>query len=100
MLIRDYQNDDEQGWLRCRVLAFLNTAYYDNVLNKKEVYKNPSIELVAEIDGKIVGLIDVEYEKREDRLLKRDWTWRNDLAYSGSSGLCSSRDRRKFIEGC
>lgn len=64
MLIRDYQNDDEQGWLRCRVLAFLNTAYYDNVLNKKEVYKNPSIELVAEIDGKIVDLIDVEYEKK------------------------------------
>lgn len=64
MLIRDYQNEDEQGWLRCRVLAFLNTAYYDNVLNKKEVYENPSIELVAEMDGEIVGLIDVEYEKK------------------------------------
>lgn len=71
MLIRDYQNDDEQGWLRCRVLAFLNTAYYDNVLNKKEVYKNPSIELVAEIDGKIVGLIDVEYEKKEKTVCSR-----------------------------
>lgn len=32
MLIRDYQNTDEQAWLRCRVLAFLNTAYYDTVL--------------------------------------------------------------------
>jgi ribosomal protein S18 acetylase RimI-like enzyme len=71
MLIRDYQNDDEQGWLRCRVLAFLNTAYYDNVFNKKEVYKNPSIELVAEIDGKIVGLIDVEYEKKEKTVCSR-----------------------------
>ncbi|HHK5601563.1 TPA: GNAT family N-acetyltransferase [Bacillus tropicus] len=71
MLIRDYQNEDEQGWLRCRVLAFLNTAYYDNVLNKKEVYENPSIELVAEMDGEIVGLIDVEYEKKEKTVCSR-----------------------------
>lgn len=62
MLIRPYQESDEIGWLRCRVLAFLDTAYFDNVLNKKEIYDNPSIELVAEVDGKIVGLIDVELE--------------------------------------
>ncbi|TCW47577.1 acetyltransferase (GNAT) family protein [Bacillus thuringiensis] len=49
----------------------MNTAYYDNVLNKKEVYENPSIELVAEIDGKIVGLIDVEYEKKEKTVCSR-----------------------------
>jgi ribosomal protein S18 acetylase RimI-like enzyme len=61
--IRPYRTSDEIEWLRCRVLAFLNTAYYDNVLNKKEVYNNPSIELVAEEDGKIVGLIDIELEE-------------------------------------
>jgi hypothetical protein len=49
VLIRNYKKEDEQGWLRCRVLAFLNTAYYDNVLNKKEVYERPSIELVVDI---------------------------------------------------
>ncbi len=43
----------------------LQTAYFDNVLNKKERYENPAIELVAELDGQIVGLIDVEYEKEE-----------------------------------
>ncbi|WIV21032.1 GNAT family N-acetyltransferase [Paenibacillus polygoni] len=71
MLIRDYKVEDEQGWLSCRVLAFLNTAYYDNVLNKKEVYENPSIELVAEIDGQIIGLIDIEYEIQESTVCSR-----------------------------
>lgn len=71
MLIRNYKKEDEQGWLRCRVLAFLNTAYYDNVLNKKEIYERPSIELVAEIDGIIVGLIDVEYEVEEGTVCSR-----------------------------
>ena len=62
MLIRNYTQNDEQGWLRCRVLSFLNTAYYDNVLKEKEVYENPSIELVAIMDNQVVGLIDIEYE--------------------------------------
>ncbi|MFS0595086.1 hypothetical protein AB1L05_26345 [Cytobacillus horneckiae] len=63
MLIREYKETDELGWVRCRTLSFLNTAYFDIVLNKKEIYDNPSIELVTEINGQIVGLIDVEYEK-------------------------------------
>ena len=40
MIIRDYHSNDEIGWVRCRVLAFLQTAYFDNVLNKKEEYEN------------------------------------------------------------
>lgn len=71
MLIRNYKKEDELGWLQCRVLAFLKTAYFDNVLNKKEVYEQPSIELVAEIDGKIVGLIDIEYEIKEGTVCSR-----------------------------
>jgi len=62
MIIRHYTENDEQGWLRCRVLSFLNTAYFDNVLKEKEVYKNPAIELVAIVDDQVVGLIDIEYE--------------------------------------
>lgn len=62
-IIRSYRDSDELSWLQCRVLAFLETAYYDDVLNKKEHYLNPSIELVAEIDGRVVGLIDIECEQ-------------------------------------
>jgi GNAT superfamily N-acetyltransferase len=71
MIIREYKITDEIGWVRCRTLSFLNTAYFDNVLNKKESYENPAIELVAELDGKIVGLIDIECEKEEKTVCSR-----------------------------
>lgn len=61
--IRPYRPSDEAQWLQCRVLAFLNTAYFDNVYREKEHYANPSIELVAELDGQIIGLIDIECEE-------------------------------------
>ncbi|MFK3939207.1 GNAT family N-acetyltransferase [Alkalihalobacillus sp. NPDC078783] len=69
--IRPYQPSDELSWLRCRVLAFLDTAYFDNVLKKKETYEHPSIELVAVKDNQVVGLIDVEYEVEEKTVCSR-----------------------------
>ena len=57
--IRDYSPSDEQGWLRCRVLGFLNTAYFDDVLTKKPTYEGVAIELVAESAGTIVALMDI-----------------------------------------
>ena len=65
MEIRHYNPKDEMGWLRCRVLAFLDTAYFDNVLNKKEEYQNPAIELVALHNNQIVGLLDIEHDTEE-----------------------------------
>lgn len=59
MTIRDYAPADEEGWLRCRALGFLRTAYFDDVLIKKPSYDGPAIELVAESSGAIVGMIDV-----------------------------------------
>ncbi len=63
VVIRPYADADERGWLECRVLAFLDSAYYDAVEREKEHYERPSVELVAEVDGLIVGLIDVECEE-------------------------------------
>ena len=60
--VRAYEAADEAGWLRCRVLSFLGSAYFDDVRREKEHYANPAIELVAEDDGEIVGLVDVECE--------------------------------------
>lgn len=71
MIIRDYKKTDETGWIRCRVLSFLETAYFDNVLKEKEVYDNPSIELVAELDGEIIGLLDVEFEHEKGTVCSR-----------------------------
>ncbi|CEG25328.1 GNAT family N-acetyltransferase [Bacillus sp. B-jedd] len=71
MEIRPYRIEDETGWVRCRVLSFLDTAYFDNVLREKERYENPAIELVAIEDGLVVGLLDVEYESEERTVCSR-----------------------------
>ena len=63
MSVRPYRDEDERGWVVCRVLSFLDTAFFDDVRRSKERYERPSIELVAESDGEIVGLIDVECEE-------------------------------------
>lgn len=63
MIIRDYKEEDETGWVRCRVISFLDCSYYDDIKKEKETYENPSICLVAEENGIIVGIIDAEYER-------------------------------------
>lgn len=60
--IRPYTDADEEGWLRCRVLGFLDTAFYDDVRQEKEHYDGPAIELVAVSDGRVVGLVDLELD--------------------------------------
>ncbi|WP_411678459.1 GNAT family N-acetyltransferase, partial [Caproicibacter sp.] len=62
MIIRTYNDADEQGWLFCRVLSFLDCSYYNDVKTAKEKYDHPSICLVAEDNGSIVGLIDIELD--------------------------------------
>jgi GNAT superfamily N-acetyltransferase len=62
VVVRSYRDQDEQGWVRCRVLSFVGSAYFDDVRPAKEHYDGAAIELVAEEDGEIVGLIDVECE--------------------------------------
>ena len=60
LTIRPYEPGDEEGWLRCRLLSFFGSAFYDAVEREKERYDDPAIELVAERDGEIVGLLDLE----------------------------------------
>lgn len=55
-LIRDYEPTDEPSWLRCRVLGFLATNYYDDVWQEK---RRTDLELVALDGGEVVGLLDV-----------------------------------------
>ncbi len=62
MIIRDYMPSDELGWLRCRVMSFLDCSYYNDVKTRKESYPNPSVSLVAEDNGQIIGLIDIELD--------------------------------------
>jgi ribosomal protein S18 acetylase RimI-like enzyme len=68
--IRDYRDQDEASWLRCRVLAFLSSAYYDDVKSERTRFDGEAIRLVA-VHAKpagmttpgadeVVGIIDVE----------------------------------------
>ncbi|RBM04544.1 GNAT family N-acetyltransferase [Streptomyces sp. PT12] len=58
--VRDYRPSDEGSWLRCRVLSFLATAYFDNVLRRKPVMAPPGFSLVAVAsDGSVAGALDV-----------------------------------------
>ncbi len=43
MQIRKYREADNLEWVKCRVLSFLDSAYYDNVLQEKENMKIPQL---------------------------------------------------------
>ncbi|MDO3401382.1 GNAT family N-acetyltransferase [Mycolicibacterium neoaurum] len=59
-VVRDYDTSDEPSWLRCRVLSFLTTAYFDDVVTTKPHVKLPGFELVAVTPHHtVVGVIDV-----------------------------------------
>lgn len=61
--IRPYLPEDEQGWLRCRLLSFLGTAYFDDVKTRKPSVPPPGLELVAAgPGGEIHGVLDIEVE--------------------------------------
>lgn len=66
--IKDYSEEYEKQWLRCRVLAFLDTAYFDNVLREKEIYENPSLSLIALEEDNLVGLIEMEIDTEQVRI--------------------------------
>ena len=59
--IRDYEPADEPSWLRCRVLGFLATNYYDDVWQAK---RRTDLELVA-LDDDVVGVLDVSVNGAE-----------------------------------
>lgn len=58
-LVREYLPADEPQWLRCRVLSFLHTSYFDDVLTTKPKYEGPSIEFVATDGHDLVGILDI-----------------------------------------
>jgi N-acetylglutamate synthase-like GNAT family acetyltransferase len=61
--IRDYTQTDEPSWVRCRVLSFLSTAYYDDVARAKPAIASPGFELVAiDENGTILGIMDIAVE--------------------------------------
>lgn len=61
--LRPYTPADERSWLRCRLLSFADTCYYDDVRVVRTLEDNLAVMLVAVEGGsggdEVVGLIDV-----------------------------------------
>lgn len=55
--IRNYEPSDERSWLRCRVLAFLDTNYHDDVWTTRPT--DSQVQLVAVDRGAVVGICDL-----------------------------------------
>ena len=53
--VRPFVPTDEPTWLRCRVLGFLGTAYFDDVQPAKPAVDGPDLVAVAE-DGTVAGM--------------------------------------------
>ena len=61
--IREYTPADETSWVRCRVLAFLDTAFYDSVVPSKRAMGLPGLELVVVDEaGSVVAIMDTGIE--------------------------------------
>ncbi|MEV6525635.1 GNAT family N-acetyltransferase [Longispora sp. NPDC051575] len=59
--IDGYRPEDEPSWLRCRVLSFLDTAYFDNVVTAKQDLDAP-VQLVARRGSEVIGLLDASLD--------------------------------------
>jgi len=61
--VRPYESSDERSWLRCRVLSFLDSQYYDDVKPHRTDLPDPAIALVAVTPpGTVVGILDIEID--------------------------------------
>ena len=68
LIIREYNPSDEKKWLQCRLISFHDSAYYDDVYTEKPVFDNLSLELVAELNGEIIGILDLEKDSEDDSI--------------------------------
>lgn len=61
--IGQYYPSDEEAWIKCHSLSYLDSIYFDELVKAKPRYESPSVELVGILDDKIVGILDIEIEQ-------------------------------------
>jgi ribosomal protein S18 acetylase RimI-like enzyme len=65
--IRSYRKQDEKEWVKCHMLVDLE-ATAGELLKEKPKHDGRSVELVAIIENRMVGFIDIEIEDREHKV--------------------------------
>ncbi|MEK5530408.1 hypothetical protein BK128_17485 [Viridibacillus sp. FSL H7-0596] len=68
MEIIDYRKEYEEGWLRCRVLAYLHTSMYEDVVTSKPTFEGRNaIELIAIENGEVIGVLDMILDDESEK---------------------------------
>ncbi|MBM7579370.1 ribosomal protein S18 acetylase RimI-like enzyme [Jeotgalibacillus terrae] len=68
MKIVNYDKQYEHSWLRCRLLAYFYSAFYEDVETEKPVFNQTSIELIALEGDQVVGLLDMIVDDASNKL--------------------------------
>lgn len=62
--IRPYRDEDESEWMRVHAIILSISHSWNYTIQERPKYEgHESTRLVAEIDGKIIGLTDTQYER-------------------------------------
>lgn len=74
LIIREYRPEDEAEWMRAHAIIMMISHSWNYAIQERPDYTGyPCTRLVAELDGKIVGLTDVKYDREPgDLCLLRD----------------------------
>lgn len=63
-MVRPYRDEDETEWMRVHAIILSISHSWNYTIQERPAYKDHlSTRLVAELDGKIVGLTDTQYER-------------------------------------
>ena len=60
--IREYKSEDAAEWMRVHAIIMSISHAWNYTIQERPVYERPSTCLVAEAEGKIIGLTDIEYD--------------------------------------
>lgn len=78
--IINYENLFEDSWVRCRILSFLDSSFYDDIRRRKEKYQNPSIEIIAISKNNVIGFLDTEIDTFEKKVCSENENIGNHLS--------------------
>lgn len=62
VIIRPYRAEDEAEWMRVHAIILSMSHAWNYTIQDRPAYKRESTCLVAEVRGRIAGLMDVEYD--------------------------------------
>ena len=47
LIIRPYNSSDQESWLKCRLVSFHDSAYYDDVYTKKPLFESEKLHTIS-----------------------------------------------------